>query len=300
MIENAKNFLKLIRWFHELLAIFPFIGLYFVIQYFVKLSGQTCHISGFDFIVLCLCVQLLLAAGCILNDIMDRDIDKINKPNTHIIGRTVSLSTAKRWFFLLSILALVLSVYIACYVFTEWAFIAAAVYLLSVLYDVYLKRSPLIGNIVMAALASFIPLVLFFFARDCIETLNSDKLNMLILLYCFFPFFIIIPRELSLDISDMEGDKAIGCKTLPILIGVKKAKWVVALFILTIIGGSVIVSANNHYLLSTFIGIDLLLLVYLYLLKKSEKRIDYIKAGRFLWFVFILGLIGFTLATVYS
>src|ERR1035437_3494661 len=97
-IETLKSFFKLVRWFHELLAILPFAGLYLIIDYYAQKSGQTCDLSGVNFFILCICVQLLIAAGCIHNDIMDRHIDKINKPNTHIIGRKISLTNAKKLF----------------------------------------------------------------------------------------------------------------------------------------------------------------------------------------------------------
>ncbi len=299
IVENLKSFFKLVRWFHELLAILPFVGLYFIIDYYAKISGQSCDLSGFNFIVLCICVQLLIAAGCILNDIMDRDIDKINKPKTHIVGRAISLANARRLFIATTFLIIVFSIYISCYMFKEWAIISPCVYLLSILYDVYLKKSPLIGNILIACLASFIPLVLFFFAKDCIEMLHNEKINILICLYSILPFLIIIPRELSLDISDMEGDKACGCRTLPIVIGVRKSKLVVIVFLLLVIILSFSLAYKYYYLAIPFSVIDLLLLYYIYRLRKTETRLDYIKIGRFLWFIMILGLVGFTLATIY-
>lgn len=300
IFENLKNFLKLIRWFHELLAILPFVGLYFVIDHYAQKNGLACNLSGINFSILCLGVQSLIAAGCILNDIMDRDIDKINKPKTNLIGRVISLKTAKVLFIATTILILILSVYISYYMFSEWAFISAGVYLCSILYDVYLKKSPLFGNILIAALASFIPFVLFFYARDCITALNNERINLLIWLYCFFPFLIIIPRELSLDISDIEGDKACGSKSLPILIGIRKARLIVASIIIFIIILSIFLVYHYTYLIPAFLLIDLLLVFYLLKLKNSQIRIDYIRAGRFLWFVMIFGLIGFTVSTIYS
>jgi 4-hydroxybenzoate polyprenyltransferase len=182
--------------------------------------------------------------------------------------------------------------------FSEWAYISLAVYILSLLYDFYFKRSPLLGNILMALLTSFIPLVLFFFAKDCIEILDNEKIEVLIYLYAALPFLIIIPRELSLDISDMEGDKACGCKTLPIVIGVNKSKLVVVAFLVLIIILSIPVAIKYHYLAISLLVIDILLLIYIYKLRTTETRIDYIKIGRFLWFIMIFGLVAFTVSTI--
>jgi 4-hydroxybenzoate polyprenyltransferase len=299
MIVHLKIFFKLVRWFHELLAILPFVGLYFIINYYATKNGLSSTLAGADFFLLCICVQLLIAAGCVLNDIMDRDIDRVNKPATHLIGRVISLKNAWLIFAVMTILIILLSTYISIYVFSEWAWISAGVYVLSILYDVYFKKSPLMGNILIACLASFIPLVLFFFAKDCIADLHNERIIVLIWLYAVFPFLIIIPRELSLDISDMEGDRAGGCRTLPIVIGVRKARIIVSLFILLIIVLSVVIISIYSYLFLPFLFADLLLIYYLVLLKKAQTRISYIRAGRFLWFVMIAGLIGFTAATVY-
>jgi len=240
-----------------------------------------------------------MIAGFILNDIVDRDIDKINKPITHIIGRTISLQTAWLLFSVCTLLIFINSVYISCFMFREWAVISPIVYLLSVSYSLFLKRSPLFGNITMGLLAGFIPLVIMFFAKDCIALLNNEKINILIWLYAIFPFLIIVPRELSLDISDIEGDKASGCKTLPIVIGARKSKILVAMLLSAVILVSFFVMYKYFYLTPTLCLVNLLLLFYLYKLRRTETRIAYIRIGRFLWFVMILGLIGFTISTVY-
>jgi 4-hydroxybenzoate polyprenyltransferase len=299
MLNTLKDFFKLVRWFHELLAILPFVALYLIINYLIQKSGASCDLSAGNFVVLCIAVQLLIAAGCILNDIMDRDIDKINKPKTHIIGRTISLANAKLLFIATTILIVLFSVYITLYMFKEWAFISTGVYILSILYDVYFKRSPLLGNILMGVLTSFIPLTILFFAKECITVLNNEKIYVLIFLYALFPFLIIVPRELSLDISDMKGDQADGCKTLPIVIGAKKSKQLVAALILLIIILSLFLMYAYTYFTVTFSLVDILLLYYIYKLRKTETRLDYIRIGRFLWSIMIIGLIGSAIATVY-
>lgn len=298
MKEKLLGFLKLIRWFHELVAILPFAALFFTIRYFISQQDITCGLSGFHFFVLCICVQLLIATGCVLNDIMDRHIDQINKPQTHIVGRVISLKGAKLIFAVFTLIIVLLSLYIFTNMFYEWVFICPAVYLLSISYDLYFKRSPLMGNILIAVLAAFIPLVIFFFAKDCIELLQNERINLLIWLYAIFPFLIIIPRELSLDISDMEGDRALNCRTLPIVIGEKKARYVVITLIWLIVVLSSLLMFIAPYLIPVSLIVDLMLVYYLFLFKSCKTRLNYIKAGRFLWFTMIIGLIGL-LASVF-
>src|SRR5688572_14030864 len=120
LLQKLKNFLILIRWFHELLGLFPFVVLYFIIQHNLEQSGGGHSLSTTDFFILCIGVQLLMIAGFILNDIVDRDIDKINKPNTHTVDRIISLRSARMLFIITTLLILVVSVYISYFVFIEW------------------------------------------------------------------------------------------------------------------------------------------------------------------------------------
>jgi 4-hydroxybenzoate polyprenyltransferase len=299
ILQKLKHFLILIRWFHELLGLFPFVVLYFIIRHNLERNGQVNSLSTTDFFVLCFGVQLLMIAGFILNDIVDRDIDKINKPNTHTVDRIISLRSARMLFIITSLLIVLVSVYISCFVFIEWAFICPIVYFFSIGYDLWFKRMALIGNVIMAALAAFVPLVIMFFAKDCLAALNNEKIYVLIWLYALLPFSIIIPRELSLDISDMEGDKACGCRSLPILIGAKRSKVIVTLFISATIVLTVLVMYKYNYLRITFCSMDAMLLFYIYKLRNTETRIEYIRIGRFLWFAMIVGILGATLATVW-
>jgi 4-hydroxybenzoate polyprenyltransferase len=298
MLVQLKAFFKLLRWFHEVVVIIPFVCLYLILDYQAKKNGIEHQISGFQVAVLCFAIQLLIAAGCVLNDIMDRKIDKINKPKTHIIDNTISLKGAKLIFAVLSLLIFLVSIYISIYIFSAWTYIVLIIYLLSIAYDVYFKRSPLMGNILMGLLTAMIPVVLYFFAKQTIDELKNPKITMLICLYIVWPFLIIVPRELSLDISDMEGDKLDGCKTLPILIGTKKSKLVVVGLILFTIVISIFVSWYFPYLSWSFIVVDSLLLLYLFLLQKVELRIEYIRIGRFLWFTMIIGLLLFTITAL--
>lgn len=295
---QLKAFFKLLRWFHEVVVIIPFVSLYLILDYHAKKNGIEHQISGFQVAVLCFAIQLLIAAGCVLNDIMDRKIDKINKPKTHIIDNTISLKGAKVIFGVLSLLIFLVSIYISIYIFSAWTYIVLIIYSLSIAYDVYFKRSPLMGNILMGILTAMIPVVLYFFTKQTIDELNNPKITVLIWLYIFWPFLIIVPRELSLDISDLEGDKLDGCRTLPIVIGAKKSKYVVVGLILFTILISSLVSLCFPYLSWSFLVVDCLLLVYLFLLRKVELRIEYIRIGRFLWFTMIIGLLLFTITAL--
>ena len=135
ILVKLKAIFKLMRWFHEVAVMLPFVSLYLVINYFAEQNSSLCVLPLHQFVILCFCIQLLIAAGCVLNDIVDRKIDYINKPQTHIINNTITLTEAKLLFAVLTFLIIICSMYISVYVFWQWSYIALIVYLISLLYD---------------------------------------------------------------------------------------------------------------------------------------------------------------------
>ncbi len=238
--------------------------------------------------------------GFIQNDIIDRDIDLINKPKTHRIGRTFTLRQAQVLFGVFSILIIPIGIIIAESLFREWYAIAPTVFGISIAYNKWLKRSPLFGNITMAVLTAMVPLIILFFSRECLNMLNEPRLYSLIYIYAFLPFAVIIPRELSLDVSDVDGDGKQGAKTLAVLVGVKASRIVVKILVIANIVVALLTSLSLPYLSGTFLIVTIGFIVYLFLFHRCKTRLDYIKAGRFYWGVMLLGLLGATIQTVLS
>ena len=168
-------------------------------------------------------VVLTAAAGYVINDYYDIKIDYVNKPKRVIVGRIIERRTAIILHTVLNVIAVVLAIMVSLKV-------CLAVFLSSVLLWYYantLKRKPLIGNIVVAFLAGFSVYIIGF--------LREDE-GITILLFSLFGFMISLIRELVKDIEDMKGDLAHGCKTLPILIGVRKTKGVIFVLVAILIG----------------------------------------------------------------
>lgn len=289
MNSKVINFLKLIRWFHALLGILPFVALYGAV--YNAAHNTNCNLSIPNFITLCLAVELLMMTGFILNDIIDRHIDKINKPATRIIGRTISVKSGWLYFSVISIILLLLSIYISWSIFPMWALICPIVYLTSLAYNIYLKRSPLYGNIMMAVITAGIPLVIVLYLESCIAILQNEMIYILIATYILLPFMIIIPRELSLDISDMEGDIKDGCRTLPIVIGIKKSKRIVLILLFITLVLTAFAIYYFPFLFLAFLPVNIIIIIYMLKLNSVNQRSEYIKMGRWLWGGMILSLI---------
>jgi 4-hydroxybenzoate polyprenyltransferase len=297
-LRHLRDFLVLIRWFHELLALFPFMALYAIMRALITRRGVACDLSGPRFVLVCAGVQSLMVPGFILNDIADREIDRVNRPKRWLVGNTLSVKSAWILFGVSTFVTVAVSTWISATIVTEWVIGSAVVYALSVAYNVSLKRSPLFGNITIAALAAAVPLVMKFVFQECLDSLADDRLNLLIYLYAALPFFFTIPRELSLDISDMEGDRSAGAHTFPIVAGVGAARIVVGAFLVLIVALSLILMGFFPYLIAPLVPMDILVVVYLVRFRKIHTRAEYIRNGKFLWATMILGGIGVTVASV--
>lgn len=294
MLTKIKATFVLMRWFHELVVMTPFIALYFTTYY---LADWHMHTSLPGIILLCFTVQLLIAAGCVMNDIRDKEIDAVNKPNTRIIGRIYSVRESYGLFIVLTCLILISSMVLTHYFFPEWWWICLIVIFFSFVYNLWLKRTPLFGNLLMAAMTAGIALIIKLFMSEDLEHLNNGKLELLFDLFALISFAIIVPRELSLDISDLEGDLSDGCYTLPARIGEQKSKWVVVILLILFMISGIWIQYYHSWQRVTFgIGTGLLIF-YCFWLFRCKERIEYIRAGRFLWAIMILM---FILATIFT
>ncbi|MGC4039054.1 MAG: geranylgeranylglycerol-phosphate geranylgeranyltransferase [Chitinophagaceae bacterium] len=186
---------------------------------------------------------LIGAAGYIINDYFDINIDQVNKPNQNVIDSVVSRRWAMLWHFILSGSGILISIYV--FIRTSLWYIPLAnfgcVFLLFV-YSLSLKRRILIGNILISLLTAWVIMILFLsearfdFSDPSAEVLNaSQKIVRLGLLYSAFAFIISLVREAIKDIEDMEGDARYGCRTMPIQWGVNAAKVYIALWLVVLI-----------------------------------------------------------------
>ena len=82
-----------------------------------------------------------------------------------------------------------------------------------ILYEIILKRIPLIGNIVISSLVG----IVFVFIEAGLTNKIDTTYPIMIL-----AFNLNLIREIIKDIQDLEGDKLYNMKTLPIILGKHK------------------------------------------------------------------------------
>jgi 4-hydroxybenzoate polyprenyltransferase len=141
------------------------------------------------------------------NDMVDFEIDKINRPNRPLPSEKISFKTARiatcTCFFFAVIFGFLAGV--------KFALLFAALGMFCFIYNRFLKGLPLVGNFAVALLITtpiIIPVLKFGLPQAELLTL------------AFFSFFLNFVREITKDVEDIEGDKALGLKTFPILLGI--------------------------------------------------------------------------------
>lgn len=205
-----------------------------------------------EFIVLVLSTVLIAAAGNIINDYFDTRIDRINKPQDVIVGRTVKRRIAMAGHLVLSAAGLLLGAWVA-YRAGAMRLAVIPAFAIGALwsYSTTFKRRLLIGNGLVATLTALVPLTVGLYEIPLLESrygtsliatgvpvdVAEDYFQLLwagILVYTVFAFATTLVRELQKDLADVRGDQADGCRTVPIVLGTQWAKGLVVCYAISI------------------------------------------------------------------
>ncbi len=160
-----------------------------------------------------LSAMLITAFANIDNDISDKSIDCINRPDRPLPSGRVTLRTA----FIFSLVVLIIGLLAARVCGKTALVVAGSIAVWLVVYNRWAKRRLLIGN-VMVAIAGGMPLVY----AGIITAPAPERWKFLWLAFALAAAFHLA-RELLKDIQDVEGDRIAGAKTVPITLGIRTA-----------------------------------------------------------------------------
>ena len=119
---------------------------------------------------------LIAAAGYIINDYFDINIDQINKPTANVVDKIVSRRWAMAWHFVLSGVGILLSAWVAWR--TGFWYILFGNFICVLLlfgYSVSLKRKLLFGNIVISLLTAWVILGYWFCGIILLTLFTSSR-----------------------------------------------------------------------------------------------------------------------------
>ena len=268
------------------------------------------------FILLIVSSLLIAAAGNIINDYFDLNIDEVNKPEKKIIDKLIKRRWAIVMHIVFSVTGILLGFYIDFQTPVFWLGFSNLICVLLLFgYSISLKKKLLVGNILVSLLTAWVILVCFFCyyrAFHCYKCEVSEwqaelrRFIRISFLYASFAFVISLIREVVKDMEDMEGDVRYGCRTMPIVWGIPASKVFVAVWVVVLIG---MISVVQFYVLqlgwlwSAMYCIALIILPLVWILRKlfmAQVPKDYHELSNVIKFVMLTGLLSMIFFKIYS
>ena len=230
------------------------------------------------------------AAGNVINDYFDYNIDLINKPERPIPSGRISLKNGRNYAYLLFLAGTVCGFLISLLT-NNW--IPFAIVLIAdvvlYLYAYKLKSTPLIGNLAVGFMTGFG----FVFGGF---SLNNPTIIVTSIYLGFFAFVMTTAREIVKDIEDVEGDKLEGAKTLPILIGKKIPAVIATILILVDCALCPVLYFNHIFGIYYLFVIAIAVILFIYsgiLIMKSQDRQTAAKSSKYLKIGMLIAFISF-------
>lgn len=260
--------------------------------YFLSPHISIADLTSQRFVFLCIATLLVGAGGYIINDYIDVKLDLINKPDKVVVGQYIS----RRWSMFLHLVVTASAFILGLCIGTKVTLAILAATVLLWLYSVSFKRQFLVGNIVVSFLSAFV--IILNYVYD--NSLNTE----LIAAYSFFAFTLTLLREIIKDTEDMRGDGKFDCKTIPIVMGVRKTKsilfainivLILALFLYTTFytaGYPFIYPAVRGWLIFYMLFcVAIPLLCMLYFIKTADTTYDFHRLSSYTKLIMVLGML---------
>ncbi|MDX1938150.1 MAG: geranylgeranylglycerol-phosphate geranylgeranyltransferase [Flavihumibacter sp.] len=244
-------FLRLVRWPNLVFIVLTQLLFYYCIVTPALQPGASNTLTPFLLGLLIASSVLIAAAGYIINDYFDLNIDQVNKPEAIVINKIIRRRWAIIWHLSLSAIGVVLAFYVGYKISNLLLGVLNLICVLLLwVYSTSLKKRLLMGNIVISLLTAWVVLVIYFCEFNAVKWLDAasagyqhylQRLFRLAVIYSGFAFIISLIREVVKDIEDMQGDAKYGCRTMPIVWGVPASKMFVAVWLVVLILAIIII-----------------------------------------------------------
>ncbi|MGC4104713.1 UbiA family prenyltransferase [Ferruginibacter sp.] len=162
-MKLVTAFLRLVRWPNLVfIAVTQSLFYYCIIRPFNAAVGGQWLFDTRNLLVLVIASVLIAAAGYIINDYFDLNIDRINKPEKLIVEKVIKRRWAIIWHILLSLTGVLLSIYVDIREHLFWVGFANFICVLLLFgYSVSLKKKFLSGNVLISLLTAWVIIVVF-------------------------------------------------------------------------------------------------------------------------------------------
>jgi len=256
-----------------------------VITFFVVIVSAIICFSELnsEYIVILAAVSAALtaAAGNIINDIYDVEADKINHPERPIAKGMISIKNAWIAYLLLTVVAILTSVFIN----RVATVIIVLTSILLYLYSIRIKKIPLLGNVTIAYLTG----LAFVYGGVAVGNVNDAFIP------AIFAFMITLIRELLKDVEAIEGVKKVGLTTFPLKFGTKITFMFIVLLTIALILVTIYPFLNQiysiEYFIITMIIVNPILVYFIKLLYKDNEQKNLNKLSNMLKLNMVFGLL---------
>ncbi|WP_337044175.1 geranylgeranylglycerol-phosphate geranylgeranyltransferase [Emticicia sp. 17c] len=281
---NTTEFVKIISAFFRLVRVTNLLIIVFT-QYMARIflvgpkEEWRSYIFDYKLFMLVFATVCIAAGGYIINDYFDIKIDLVNKPREVIIGKIIKRRWAILHHQLLNFIGISIGFFLGLKVFLINVFAVSALWF----YSERFKRQAFIGNFLVAFLTSFSLVVLGIYYKQN---------EMLVNIYALFAFSISLIREIIKDMEDIRGDARYGCRTLPIIWGIRRTKILLYVFIILFVSILFFMaySLHNRYLIMIFSGS---IIIFSWLMNKlywADKKKDFTLLSRICKIIMLGGI----------
>lgn len=302
-----KTYIRLVRPVNlVIMALMLVMVRYAIFAPVFKYNDLSGLMPWWQFLLLVIATLLIGAGGYVINDVLDIEIDSVNKPVRQIIGKQVSEPTANNLHAYLTGAGVIFGIafsYLSGNIFLAILFVIIPTALFY--YSYKYKYMPAVGNLVVALLAAMVVLIYWLFEFYNLKkqpdlfvdaSLSFSTINRFVLAFAFFAFLTTLIREIVKDSQDIEGDKRYGCRTLPIILGFRRSKFLVAgllVFTMATIAWFQFKLFSGDYLwmASMLIITQILLFLSLYNCLKISGKQDWASLSSLLKLVMLSGIL---------
>ena len=241
-------------------------------------------ILDYNLFLLIFCSTISIASGYIINNFYDQKKDIINKPIKYKIDDVVKSSTKLYFYFFLNFVVVFFSsmisfravIFFSVYIFFLW------------FYSHKLKRILFLGNLFYSLLTitPFFAILLYF-----------KNIDLIIVAYALFLFFILLLKDVTKDLKNLVGDFTENYQTIPVVFGEDYTRSVISLitFINVVLIINLFMNFSVGYMYLYYSTSLLLLLIFIFKLYKSKEVSHYLELHNILRLIIGLGVISIIL-----
>ena len=242
LAEKIKPYLQLLRIGNlAFLAILLYVMEKWVVVPLLHLEKFPEQMPWWILVLLILSTICIAAGGYVINDYFDVKIDRINRPDDMVVTRVISREGAMRWFYVLTAVGITTGLATAWWAHSwNLLFIYVVIPGLLWFYSASYKRMLLVGNLIVAFISALVPLIVAIIHADYLQHLYGDSLAYTPIIgqlyiwlggFALFSFLLTWAREVVKDMEDIEGDREMECRTMPIVWGETASKVVVTILV---------------------------------------------------------------------